>query len=368
MRSMPGTVTSCPRCGAESQEDWAFCPHCAMALDTASFDLDAFSDRIRYVRREAENRTRRNVVLRTLPNMVWGVVVLVVVGGGVLLFHPRMVPSLFEPQEISLNTREEAPAVGALTESPALASQAAVPFEWIEIPEGEFSVGPTPGESDPPLPRVYLPAFAILKYEVTNEQWYQYLVSEKDRLQKLRRFDKAIPRHWKAEPGVGVPLPSADLWEKPVVFISWEQAQDFCENWLAHRPGYSGARLPTSLEWEKAARGPDDERRYPWGYTFTFYDSISGTEVLQCNVQESGNAKPVGVGDFAATDVSYYGVVGMGGNVAEFVGDGSSQGYRGGTFNTDEFYARIYDESPVTPNAGFTWSHVGFRAARSLTR
>ncbi len=365
---MPGAVTSCPRCGNETMEDWNFCPRCAMALDAAKFDLDTFSDRIQYVRREAENRTHRNVVLRSLPNLVWGVVVLVVIGGGIILFHPSMVPSLFEPQEYSIPLLQEPPAVGQLKESPPLETPT-VPFVWIDVPAGEFSRGPTPVEGqDTRCERVYLPGFAILKYEVTNEQWYEYLVDEEVRLRKLRRFVKAVPRHWKGDPNSGVPMPPEELYEKPVVFISWEQAQDFCMLWLARQPGCSGARLPTGDEWEKAARGPDDERPFPWGYSFTYYDSIRGTEVLQCNVIETGIEETVRVGKYSGTDVSPYGVTGMGGNVAEYVGDSGAHGYRGGTFNTDQFAARLFDQTPVTVNAGFTWSFVGFRAARSLKR
>jgi formylglycine-generating enzyme required for sulfatase activity len=215
-----------------------------------------------------------------------------------------------------------------------------------------------------------VPAFAILKHEVTNDQWYQYLSDEQERLVKLRRFAKAVPRHWEAEAvsDFKVPMPPSDLWEKPVVYISWEQAQDFCVNWLARQPGCSGARLPTSQEWEKAARGAEDERPYPWGYSFTFYDSISGVEVLQCNVLETGNNQVEPIWKFGGNDLSPFGVSGMGGNVAEFVGQPGSYWFRGGTYLTSRYDATIYDQTPVIVNAGYTWSYVGFRAARSLPR
>jgi formylglycine-generating enzyme required for sulfatase activity len=249
-----------------------------------------------------------------------------------------------------------------LADSPSLTSFS-VPFEWIPIPEGDFWFGKT-GKAE----RVSLPSFAILKYEVTNEQWHQYLEEDEKRLRKRRMFTKAVPRHWGAEEGSGVPLPPAELWEKPVVFISWVQAQDFCKKWLARQPGCAGARLPTSAEWEKAARGPDDDRPFPWGKEFLVVDSISDFKVPRCNVRETGFLETVQVGKFYATDVSPYGVVGMGGNVAEFVGQAGSHWFRGGTFLTDKFDARVFEKTLVQIKDDFTWSYVGFRVARSLNQ
>ncbi|HYN76557.1 MAG TPA: SUMF1/EgtB/PvdO family nonheme iron enzyme [Lamprocystis sp. (in: g-proteobacteria)] len=56
----------------------------------------------------------------------------------------------------------------------------------------------------------------------------------------------------------------------PVIGVSWSEAMAFC-GWLTtdlHRRGLLGAdhaiRLPTEVQWERAARGPE-RRRWPWG-------------------------------------------------------------------------------------------------------
>ncbi len=43
----------------------------------------------------------------------------------------------------------------------------------------------------------------------------------------------------------------------PMTNVTWFGAWGYCE--------YYGCRLPTEMEWEKAARGTDDDRPFPWG-------------------------------------------------------------------------------------------------------
>jgi len=49
----------------------------------------------------------------------------------------------------------------------------------------------------------------------------------------------------------------------PVVNVSWHDGMAYCR-WLSQVTGKS-IILPSEAEWEKAARGDRDQRRYPWG-------------------------------------------------------------------------------------------------------
>ena len=97
---------------------------------------------------------------------------------------------------------------------------------------------------DRPLHLVYLDAFYIDRYEVTNGA-YALFVSE---------TGHRIPFHWKKGN-----LP-ADKPYLPVYNVSWHDAAAYCT--------WAGKRLPTEAEWEKAARGGLEKKAFAWGDDF----------------------------------------------------------------------------------------------------
>jgi iron(II)-dependent oxidoreductase len=150
---------------------------------------------------------------------------------------------------------------------------------------------------------------------------------------------------------------------RPVEEITWFEARDFCDSRKAH--------LPTEVEWEYAASGPDS-LAYPWGNTFDSSKAI-------WNKNSWGQTADVGISSARA---SWVGAVDMVGNVLEWTssiykpypydatdgreneGDiGGNRVLRGGSWNLapDELRTTVrFDYSPF--DAGIA---TGFRCARS---
>lgn len=121
----------------------------------------------------------------------------------------------------------------------------------ILIPQGPFLAGEEKF-------RVALPAFYIGLHEVTNSEYKQF-VDETGHRAPATGWDWAAPKGYKPNPEWKGTTFLAGMDDHPVICVDRYDAEAYCR--------WAGLRLPTELEWEKAARGVDG-RKYPWGDTW----------------------------------------------------------------------------------------------------
>jgi len=207
-----------------------------------------------------------------------------------------------------------APPAAKPTPAPAATPQAAKPAAapqvkevkdcpacpaLVELPRGEFTMGSnTDDPSERPAHRVSLGrAFAIGKYEVTNEQWAACVAAAA--CAKLSG-DEVTAKN----------APARDL--------SWDDARQYVQ-WLSKTTGKS-YRLPTEAEWEYAVRGGSTTRHW-WGAQM-----VPGKANCKGCGEPWNQDGPANVGSFAPNP---YGLYDMNGSVWEWVADCWHSTYKG---------------------------------------
>ncbi len=162
--------------------------------------------------------------------------------------------------------------------------------------------------------------------------------------------------------------PSYD--DHPAIAINWWSAYSFAR--------FEGKRLPTSTEWEAAARSPDG-RLFPWGDEMDISavncaDSWSDRPLItyeawraELDTGRLADARP-GPVDAHPANVSPFGVREMAGNVWEFTGtvleDLNEAVICGGSF--DNPYRAVQASSKGTYRRRGASNAVGFRCAEDL--
>ena len=233
--------------------------------------------------------------------------------------------------------------------------------EMVPVPAGWFLMGSTDrngrigfdvGVDELPQQKVYVRAFTIDRYEVTEAQYLRFLEAT---------GSKKYPGYWK-EAGRADHFPEG-YDDYPVSDVDWFDAVRYCQ-WV-------GRRLPTEAEWEQAARGTDG-RLWPWGDRFEpgRANTLESSAVWkapagQDHYQVPGWKAPVGS---HPEDVSPYGVYDMAGNVREWTAtayrsypgnplrtvkeSGNFKIIRGGSYLTGAAFSRTAARLAVLPTVG----------------
>lgn len=203
------------------------------------------------------------------------------------------------------------------------------------VPAGEFVMGSEKGDEDEaPAHRVYLNAFYIDKFEVTNGRFAKYVETIQ------------------SEPPWGftdkeTPVIHA---ERPVRWVNWMDAMGYCL-WL-------GKRLPTEAEWEKAARGTD-ERTYPWG-------NDPPTPVHAVYGVKEGGAETVSVIGNHHMGQSPYGAQDLAGNLYEWVIDWYAEDFYSSFINSPAINPRGPSEGTAKVQRGGSYINTPYRLRSSF--
>jgi sulfatase modifying factor 1 len=279
------------------------------------------------------------------------------------------------------------------------------PDNMIYLEGGDFFMGTEDGEGFPadgegPVRKVKLKPFYIDACTVSNADFYTFvqatgykteaetfgwsfvfhlLVSEQV-ASKVTQVVQGSPwwlnvegANWKYPEGTDSTL--VDRMDHPVVHISWNDAMAYCK--------WAGKRLPTEAEWEYAARGGLEKKRYPWG------DLLKPDAEYRCNIWQGkfpvkNNASDgfISTAPVKSFQPNGFGLYNVSGNVWEWCGDwfsptfhingprenplgpsnGTAKVMRGGSYLCHKSYCnryRVAARSSNTPDS--STGNIGFR-------
>lgn len=257
-----------------------------------------------------------------------------------------------------------------------------------------------PGDGEGPVRKIYVDEFSISKYSITIKEFKRFIDDtnyttdaekfgwsfvfyeqlkdshEAESVQNAPWWIKVDKAYWNLPDGENVGIEKYP--NHPVTHISWRDAQEYCK--------WSNTRLPTEAEWEFAARGGLNQKKYPWG------DELFLDGQIQCNIFEGefphkNNAPEsmrftTSVDEFNPNDFGLYNMVG---NVWEWTEDwftrfhnldinvnpkgpekGNNKVIRGGSFLCHDSYCNRYRTSSRTSNSiDSSTSNMGFRIVKN---
>ena len=266
------------------------------------------------------------------------------------------------------------------------------PDSWVVIPAGEFLMGLHEHETNVDY------NYEIMVTDITTTQFADYL-NQALAEGALKIVDNQVIGYYPGDefhayehemeikagdwhhiplddPGLRLDFDGSSFTAKagyenhPMSMVTWFGAKAYCD--------FMGYRLPTEIEWEKAARGTD-ARAFPWGDNIETSNAnyYSSHDVFEKIIGGLGNTTPVGFyngstyEDFLTIDSpSPYGLYDMAGNVWQWTGDVyENQHYRymrGGSKDNYAYNLRVWTRNSAGPE---NYSPgVGFRCARDVNQ
>jgi formylglycine-generating enzyme required for sulfatase activity len=201
-----------------------------------------------------------------------------------------------------------------------------IEIEWVPVEGGPFQMGS--GESgESPIHPVILSGFQISKYEITNQQYCDFL-NNKGVIQadgcynETEYIDINFSRCQIGHDGSQFMVKSGSE-NLPVIDVTWYGAEAFCE-WM-------GGRLPTEAEWEFSSRGGNQSE----GTTYSGSNDVN--EVAWFKGNSGGFCHPVGL-----KQPNELGLYDMTGNVNEWCKD----------WWDGDYYSISVQEDPQGPPGG----------------
>jgi ergothioneine biosynthesis protein EgtB len=206
--------------------------------------------------------------------------------------------------------------------------------EMVKITAGKFAIGNDGVEAldnERPVHQIFLDTYWIDRHPVTCRQYKQFMTAGG---YQTRKYWSAAGWQWLQQHPVNQPLywsNHGDRLDHPVCGVSYYEAEAYAN--------FVGKRLPTEVEWEKAAQGAS----------------------LHCNHGRLiGHTIPVNT----STETSHYGCQDMLGNVWEWTASWF-KGYPGFTPYPYSGYSEAYFDEQHRVLRGGSWatSRVGLRTS-----